>query len=178
MKFFGKILLIVALLFPAQLLASDMYEQVAQPKWKHSFVIFDNVNVKSLWKISNNKIEMMKTTYALIKKAFFSWYGLDPTECKNAELNVKIVDEHILDDRHYFPDEEAYAGKGEIVFGRYYRDTNVLYIVPPNLKKYYWKEDFAHELAHHFFNDCGIIFINSADEHAAMERFLDGYKEN
>lgn len=175
MKTFLSILIII-LFSSISAEARDEYFR-ANPKWRSSFNIKENVEVTSVWKLNDRQIKLIKHLYRITKDEFDETFGPFIEKCDTDDLKIRVVkSHHELNNREYFPGESTYADEphegNEIIFGRYYRRANTLYIVPPNFSEYYWKENFAHEILHYFFDICNIEFANNNKEHIIVDRFL------
>lgn len=167
-----KYLLFVFLLisFPAQ--AYDTYERSCNHNWRTVANIKGNT-VKSVYRLTDQDLRFVEGAYDRIQESFFVLQSASPTQCKQSRVRILIVSEESLDSRMCFPDEDDYAYKNEIVFGRYFKRESTLYIVVPNLYLHpLWKSYFAHELAHHLFYDCGQTFVSSQEEHLYVNNFL------
>lgn len=178
-------ILLLALFFcfmlPGVSQAKDRYYK-SGVTWQTSFTIGDNVTVRSAFQLDSREVQIINTVYKRTRKKFFRSWGIKPTQCRLGHLNVRIVRDHFdLDNREFFPEEPVYADlpwEGtEIIFGRYYRKANTIYIVPLKLKKYYWRKNFAHELLHYFFDECGVRFSNIDEEHIIIDDFLFKYRK-
>ena len=156
--------------------ASDNFETESNTKkWHTTLKLIDiNIILKSINYISENEISTFKIIYAEVKTKFFEYIKIDPAVCKNEQLEIRIVTEQILDNRKYFPNEDTYAGIDTIIFGRYFQQNNILYIVPMNFERYYWKNNIAHELIHYFRDDCGIS-TSIYNEHEFIKKITNKY---
>lgn len=176
------IFIILALIIPCVVFAGDNYRnRKTNAVWKTEFTINTHVNIKSVNLLGAKHVSLIYKTYELTENKFLKFWRLKHNECKFGPLEVRIVKNHQeLDNRTYFPGEDEYAdlpGEGtEIIYGRYFRLTNRLYMVPPYVSKYYWRKNFAHELVHYFFDECGIKFVNDTEEHKEINRFILRYK--
>ena len=174
------IFIMLSLMIPCIVGAKDDYRK-ANTAWKTEFTVDTHVNVKSANRLGAKHIRLVRETYELAETKFLKFWLLEHDECKFIPLEVRIVEsEEELNSRLYFPGEDVYADKPEegteIIFGRYYKLTNKLYIVPPYTSQYYWRKNFAHETIHYFFDECGIKFFSGEKEHKVIERFLLKYK--
>lgn len=178
MKFLWLILALT-LSIPGFVYAKDKYFR-SNVVWHRSVKLIQNIDVKSVSKLSKYDIYLMRRTYNITKKLFFLyWY--EENKCQLGQLKIKIVRSHYdLSNHEYFPEEYVYADLPDegtaIIFGRYFRVTNTLYVVSPNEIKYHWKRDFAHEILHYFFDECGVSFINNNAEHIKVYEFLNKHK--
>lgn len=106
--------------------------------------------------------------YKDIKKQFLLF---ENSKCiPTNTLNMFVISEKEINDIRYF----VQARPGHIIFGRYYKPNNELYITPEFFKvpKY-----FAHELAHYFYDECGFIFKNNVAEEKRTYEFQNFYGE-
>lgn len=154
--------------------AKDAY--IPRSNWKTIFIT-NRAHIKSVKRLTDVQMAIIINTLGNIEERFFSYFDIDKKECQLNTVNIIIVRNHyILSDRNFFPNEDVYSdsksGGSKIVFGRYFSITNNLYIVPINLKKYYWRSNFAHELLHYFFDECNVIFNNINIEHKDIDNFL------
>jgi hypothetical protein len=147
-------------------------------------LINDNIILKSIAPITEKDISAFKAIYLKVKTKYFEYANINSITCKNKQLEIRIVTEQILDNRKYFPNEDTYATSGTIIFGRYFQYSNILYIVPPDFEKYYWENNFAHELLHYFRDDCELVRetnnlkeheIINISEHKIINKFLNKY---
>jgi len=142
------------------------------------------ITLKSTEALSFSQIQLLKNTFDDTETRFFPYYNISRDSCEYGPLDIRVVKDYsVLNNKAYFPnlDKESYAGPGERIFGRYFRDGNILYIIAPRPYVYDWKHDFAHELLHYFFDDCGRVvngakIINNDDEHRFVNKFLDVFK--
>lgn len=155
--------------FCSTLDCKDLYKS----SFKTNFKVDKEVFVSSKFLISDTKL--IRSTYYEAKKSFFEFWGFSRDQCDLDNLYVYIVAEKDLINPRYFPGEKL-APSGFIIYGRYFREKNKLYIVPPDLSIYYWRKYFAHELAHYFFDDCGIKFPNNYVEHKFLDKFIKYFK--
>ena len=167
-----RLIFLLIILMPISSLAMDRFEENANPIWMTSVNLKDNVKLQSQIIFSESKIKFISEIFDLTKDHFFQFTEIDNKSCYNGKLIINIITEGDLDSRVYFPYEYDYSDGKLFVLGRYFRHSNVLYIVPPNLNIYYWRKTFAHELMHYFYDDCGIIFRNDDLEHKQIEKFM------
>jgi hypothetical protein len=154
--------------------ARDAY--IPKSNWNTVFVT-DTAHIKSTKYLTNFQITIVVNTFEDTEKRFFSYFNIDKKRCRLNIVNIIVVENpHILNNKNIFPNEDVYSdnkpGESKIVFGRYFSITNNLYIIPINLKKYYWRSNFAHELLHYFFDECNITFDNINIEHKYIDNFL------
>jgi len=170
------ILVLMCMMIPTSIFAKDKYVENARPDWNTDTTINKVVKVKSQISLTKKQIELIRKTYRNAESKFFEYWKIDRRECSSDVVEVRIITEYELDNRTYFPGEDDYTDASGTVIGRYFRHSNVLYIVPPYPAKYYWRKDFAHELAHYFYDDCGIKFLSDYNEHIAIREFLNKHK--
>jgi len=168
--------LILMLMVPISVNAMDQYYK-SGVTWGQQITLRQNISVQSISPLSSHDLYVMNKTYKLTKQLFFSYWGLQQDQCCFGHLKIKIVRNHFdLSNYKYFPDELEYADPpgegGKIIFGRYFRLANTLYVVRPNEIKYYWKRDFAHEILHYLFDECNMKFYNDDAEHQKIYEFF------
>ena len=169
-------LFILIMLISSVAWARDSYIEVGHPKWQTVTYLKNDIIVKSIYKDVN--LPLMMSTYGLARSKFFEFTAIDRTKCIQKKLEIRVVNEFILNNKSYFPDEDYATGRN-IVFGRYFGYESVLYIVLPDETetRYYWRSNFAHELVHSLFRDCGISFRDAHEEHEQVDLFLNTYRE-
>ena len=170
-----KVLIILCCLFiPVLGYSRDTYVQ--KKVWGTEFKIGEMAYIKSAYKLDKKQIKIVEKTFNITKERFFKYYSSIEDICRLDPVNIFIVEnEKDLDNTKFFPNESVYSNGLEgnkIVFGRYFVLSNNLYIVPVLLKEYYWRKNFAHELTHYFFDECGIRFKNDDEEHLYVDDFL------
>jgi hypothetical protein len=68
-------------------------------------------------------------------------------------------------------------GKGNsVMFGRYYRTSNTLYVIRPDNIRWDWNLAFSHEVLHYLFDECKMHFVNDNQEHKVIYKFLKVHK--
>lgn len=80
---------------------------------------------------------------------FGSFENINPELCYFERLNVRIVSPRIINNKRLFRD----AISNSEVFGRYFWRKNLLYITSEVFSN---PEYLAHELAHYFYDECGL----------------------
>lgn len=152
--------------------------------WKMSENIGNKITLKSTEQLSFFQIQLIKNTFNDVDERFFRYYDVDKITCESGPLDIRVVKDYsILNDKRFFPnlDPDSYANINERIFGRYFRDENILYIIAPRPHIYDWRRDFAHELVHYFLDDCGRIvhgtrIMDNNEEHRFVDKFLDVFK--
>lgn len=125
------------------------------------------IKLKSSLPLKNWKIEKIRQIYFSAEYLFF--HEFENIECLDlGPLEIRIVSANILRDKKYF----EYAEPRN--FGRYFESSNTIYIINEVFEH---PEYLAHELAHYFYDECGIKFINDDAEHVKVYRFQDLYEE-
>ena len=125
----NKLILAFILVTPCSAYAYDQYYK-SGVKWSEQIELKSNVSVWSMSKLSKYDVNLMHKIYDLTEKLFFSYFDLKPNQCNLGHLKIKFVKNHYdLSNHKYFPNEAEYAdhpSQGtKIIFGRYYRITNV-----------------------------------------------------
>lgn len=116
---------------------------------------FTNTNPRKIFKI-----------YKRSKKLFMR-YERQKLKCpSNDTLTINVVSANILRNTMYFADAQPTN------FGRYFRDTKTIYILDTVEQYPDW---LAHELAHYFYDVCGVEFRSLQDEHSKVYDFQDIY---
>jgi len=151
----------------------DAYEDKSNAVWNTRTNLSSNVVVKSIDTLTRKQIKLIRDVYDTAVEKFYTHYGVG--KCKVAKLDVRVIYEEELNSEIFFPNEYHSTESGKFIFGRFYRDSNVLYIIHMEQAEYHWKKYFAHELLHYFYNECNIKFRNNKDEHKEMEKFLYKY---
>lgn len=176
------LLLVLALMMmvPTSVNARDEYYK-SGVTWNQQITVKPNIDIQSVPLLSKSDIRTMHRTYKLTKKLFFRYWLVEPNQCSLGRLKIKVVRNHFdLSNRTYFPGEAQYAdppGEGTaVIFGRYFRKANTLYVVQPDEIKYYWKRDFAHEVLHYLFDECEMKFSSDNMEHQRVHEFLQEHK--
>jgi hypothetical protein len=168
MKYMLLILLLIS--FPAQ--AYDSYERTCNSKWQTIASVRENT-VESSYLLTTQDLRLVTETYDQARKSFSEIESISMDRCKQTQVRILIVSEVALNSRLCFPNENDYAERGEILFGRCFREENTIVIVRPGLVEYpKWRSYFAHELAHQFFYDCGRVFNSDQEEHRYVNDYL------
>jgi hypothetical protein len=164
---------ILVSLLTSQAIAADHYNIYANNGWKTKFRVNNNLIVKSKYKLPKHKRLLLIKIYKQTEEKFFVFTGINPTSCVMEKGIIHIVSENDLDNQSYFPRERRYSlpESGLYVLGRYFRYTNNLYIVPPNLSEYYWRKNFSHEVLHYLYDSCKVEF-DKDEEHEQIHKFL------
>lgn len=121
-----------------------------------------HIEIQSIYDINNKKLHNIQLIYSKSAILFFNKFEKEISECKPGQLNIKIVSPSILNDRKKFND---YTSQRE-VFGRYYWKYNILYITEEAFEH---PEYLAHELAHYFYDECGIYRGTEEEEKNAYK---------
>jgi len=171
------VLTILLLFLSTNVFASDFYEYNVGSEWKVNEYINKHVLIKVAPKIkfknTLEKMQLINQTFNYVEREFFKFQRISSMQCEFGNLEVRIISEHDLSNNEYFPSEYFVSKDGDfIIIGRYFEKTNILYVVPPYLGLYYWRKNFAHELMHYFYDDCGITFLNIDIEHKVIDQFL------
>jgi hypothetical protein len=103
--------------------------------------------------------------YNAIKKIFMEFEHLDTCSI-SPMLDLRIVSNAEINSPDFF---DVPSKPGFVYYGRYFRDVKVLYIT--RQAALYNTEEFAHELAHYFYDTCQVSFRNDDAEHARIEEF-------
>lgn len=165
--------LTVVFLSPNISYALDHYDKHVDVSSWYSYKIAPGTALFSANPLPKSKIRLYRITYRNVKREFFKYTGIRNKSC-SYNLNIRIVAVEELSDRVYFPYESDYTEGTLQVKGRYFRNSNTMYMIP---YEYYWnwKAKFAHELAHHFFDACGVRFVNNDVEHEAIHPFEEKF---
>jgi len=161
--------------------ASDQYDLNSKAQWKSKAKIRNNVVLKSKYIVSMSDVAKFKYTYRITRKRFSDFTGLNLNKCNIKPLEIRVISLNDLSNKKYFPDEHKYSfpadknGKGDFVLGRYFRYNNHLYLAP-KYNHMYWNINFAHELAHHFYDECVIHFADNESEHDIIHKFEDYFE--
>lgn len=169
-------IIIIFFMFLNPLYARDFFIEKARPVWKTNLNLNSKVEVKSKFKLKEIHKSLIKEVYEQIYIKFYEYMNINKDMCSNSNLNIRIISENDLDSRIYFAGESTFAKNGNIIFGRYFKYSKILYIVPPYERDYYWRSNFAHEMLHYLYYDCNIYFENIDNEHIHIEEFIKTYK--
>ena len=99
--------------------------------------------------------------------AIDNFYDQNKISCQLKPLRIRIITEEQLNSPKFF----IYIDP--IMFGRYFREDQHLYLTPEALHK---KRYFAHEMAHYLYDTCGIHFKSDQEEHDQIKQFLKRLK--
>ena len=142
--------------------------------WASTWIYHSNPNnisiiMKSTLNIGRKKMRKTASLYKDINKQFNSF------ENKNCQprgtLNIFIINEKDINNSRYF--EKGSSGPDKIIFGRYFKTNNSLYITPEFFRV---PEYFAHELAHYFYDECGFAFGSDMAEEKQAYKFQNFYE--
>jgi hypothetical protein len=136
--------------------------------WKTDKIV-GKIKVKSTIKMKNWKTKRVEKIYYNAKSMFFNNFeniSCDPN--KLGQLEIRIISADMLRDKRYF---HLATPRN---FGRYFPSSNTIYII---YDVFNHPEYLAHELAHYFYDECGVKFKNISAEHVRVYKFQDFYKE-
>lgn len=171
-----KWLIIPLMLMPSTALGVDKFlDESPNVQWKVNTNIAKGVKLKSISLVPARQLRSFARAYKQLNRHFERFMQIDTSGC-NRTLEIRIIPLDMLGSSKYFPGEAEHSDSKQDVTGRYFRNTNVMYLVPRR-HYYHWKKSFGHELAHHFFNACNVHFINDHVEHHAIypfEESIDG----
>lgn len=177
-----KMVFMILMFFPCLAIAEDnftiFFYSEAGLKWKFEAKLAPGVKLHSRFKINRDQYRLVRKTYFVTKEKFGQYFNVDFNLCEKEDLRIRIISEEDLSNHKYFPNESDCTKAGWVVIGRYFRMSNVLYIVPPWPEKYHWRKNFAHELTHAFFDRCGMRFRNNDLEHKELHEFLKTYPKD
>ena len=166
-----QIILILIVFFPTVAYGFDNYN-ISNPQWKTCRQLEEDLMVCSISKLDETELITILNKYNMALKLFHrekNW-----GYCKSEMVRVYLVrSRKELSNMSYFPSELDYDSTTEQIRGRFYRHNNTIYVAP-----YYelrWGFYFAHELLHHFINECGVPFKNIEEEHEFIDKFLYKY---
>ena len=137
-------------------------------EWKTDEKI-ENIRIRSSLVLNKQKVEKIEKIYFNSRNIFFN--DFEDTTCNPnslGRLEIKIISAEMLRDRRYF---RLATSRN---FGRYFSISNTIYIIHGVFSH---PEYLAHELAHYFYDECGIKFKNIDAEHVRVYKFQDLYKE-
>lgn len=157
------IAILLTIIFVPNYLYAEEYYLKQDFFWKYQDD-FNGVKIKSIFKIKDDKKDIIINTYNKTKKIFPIYAKLDK-ECKLVSLTIHIISLNMMNSEKYFyirPSTRYY------VVGRYLEITPAIYITP---QAFVNTEDLAHELAHYFYDMCGINFENEEAEDASIYKF-------
>ena len=166
--------ILAILLLPLQALAADKYDENATTPWSIITRVQKNIVYKSKYATSEKEAKRVKKVYALTKARFKRFTGVDVDTCNPGYLEIRVVSLEDLSNKNYFPREATYTTSHSLIIGRYFRRSNKLYLV--HRKHHYnWHKNLAHELVHHFLDECGIRFESDHVEHEVIDQFEQRY---
>lgn len=166
-----KTIFILFMLFPINALSYENYKQ-SNPQWKTNRQINNDFVIHSIMRLDETEIIEIMDKYDIALRLFSRENG-HPT-CKPQMVYVYLLGSRKdLSNRDYFPNEPDYDTTKEIIRGRYYKNTNAIYVPP--FYEFRWGFYFAHELLHHFVVECNIKFENMDKEHEMIDKFLYKY---
>lgn len=140
-----------------------LYILTTPPKFEWSDTFEQrHIEIQSIYKLNESKTTNVINTYEKASHLFFNEFEKDAPTCMLSDLNIKIVSPSILNDRKRFND---YISQRE-VFGRYYWKYNALYITEEAFEH---PEYLAHELAHYFYDECGMYRGTEEEEQNAYK---------
>lgn len=172
----NKIIMILILLCPITLVAYDDFTgSFENLHWETEEYLYEDIKIKSIRKMTNRKLKAFKNAYSRINYYFDEFMQIDTSGCSE-KLEIRIIPHYAIGSNKYFPYEIAYSDEKGPVTGRYFRGSSIIYLTSDN-SIFSWKSIFAHELAHHFFNACGIEFYSDHLEHMVINKFEKRYNE-
>ena len=171
-------LIILSLFISSTAYTADFFPRT-ETAWGDTAKVNNIIEIKSVYRIDNKDLKIIKRVFNITSNAFRQYYKVNINECDLEPLNMFILKSYKeLDNKDYFPGEDEYTNPNSqvVMFGRFFRSTNNLYVMPVNTRDFYWERSFAHELLHYFYDECGMKFFNDINEHAEIDRFLKSYK--
>lgn len=132
-------------------------------EWKQELVLLEGVNLKSYTPLSKRQVMRLRLIFLKTSGEFGLRNGLE--SCKGEQLEIRLVGQKQLNSRKYF----HYIDRNFIVFGKYYKVSNILYITPESFKD---TIIFEHEILHYMFDDCGPE-LSPEEEHEKIESYFD-----
>jgi len=135
--------------------------------WKSKFTVSHDTHIISDIKINSKKRVRLEKIIGDITHHFFSDYETSLPCSDRNDLQIVIIDRNILTDNRYF-----IAAK-PTNFGRYFYSTNTIYIVHELFRHPEW---LAHEMAHYFFKECGVLFDSAEEEHEYVYDYQNLFK--
>lgn len=152
---------------PIEIVEKEYKTLVSTIRWETDTNI-DGINVKSTLPLKRKKIRRIRYMYNKSKRLFFNKFE-NKLKCNPnnlGPLEIRIISADMLRDKRYFP----LAGPRN--FGRYFTPKTI-YIIH---EVYSHPEYLAHELAHYFYDRCGIGLDADTEQNRAY-RFQDLYRE-
>ena len=159
--------IIISLIMIASSICYASHTLLIDIPWE-SNVKIQNMTIKSMFFLRSQKIRQISLIYSYSKHMFFNEFESMCDERNFADLEIRIIRPDILRNTDYFPTANR------LDFGRYFSSSNILYIIPDMFNK---PEYLAHELAHYFYDECKIKFLNDKEEHKKVNKFERLYKE-
>jgi hypothetical protein len=136
-------------------------------EWRTDKVIGTDITLKSTLQLKDWRVKKIKQIYQNAEYLFFNEF--ENTVCDElGSLDIRIISAAMLRDKEYF-----YLAT-PTNFGRYFTISNTVYVI----HEVFSRPDYlAHELAHYFYDECGIEFKNDDAEHVKVYKFQDLYKK-
>lgn len=163
------LLLILTLLIPRLSWAGDIeddYHRLISIPMKYTAVLHPKIIVRSNLKLNKKDRSDASEEFHLIEGYFYEFE--DITTCKSeGPLKITIIGSRALNSRV----KNITPSEGNVLFGIYFRGIHSMFIVRSSVWRYH--EDFAHELAHYFYDICGIHFRNEDLEHSRIKKFQE-----
>jgi hypothetical protein len=156
-------LFLFIILAPNALYANEYYLK-QDFVWKYESK-FGNVKIKSVFKIKEEKKDIIENVYNRTTDMFLSFSKIEK-QCKLQPLTIHIISLSMMNSEKYF-----YIKRSPFyyVVGRYFEITPAIYITPQAFNNN--TEDLAHELAHYFYDMCSVEFISEEAEDAKIYEF-------
>lgn len=138
-------------------------------EWKTKAQVSKSTTLKSTRSLSRAKVLRIKRIVRNTHYLFFNVFERDLRgKCGFKPLNILLIEQEVLTSPKYF----QFAKPTN--FGRYFSYGNMLYIEYGVFKNPEW---LAHEMAHYYYDVCGIMFKNINAEHEKVYDFQHLYEE-
>ena len=156
------ILICLFLLFPVSVQANNFDFKT------NAYVSSEGLLIKSVYKLRPKKIKKVKRLYVDIRNEFMQW--LPKHQRNNCEEEAPII---VIVNFDIMSNPDIFYGAKPNQFGRYMFWDRTIYIVRDMFSRPEW---LAHELAHHFYQDCNINFASLEAEHKEVYDFQEYYR--
>lgn len=160
-----RLILIAIMLLISNVSLADDGTLLSNIRWKYKQNTEIGTIRSSVGRLGKIEKQTIITKYNDIKRAFFEFEK--GTLCiVGPTLDLRIISDIEINSTRYFDMQSA---PGYVFFGRYFREENILYITKE--AALYNTGELAHELAHYFYDVCGIKFLSDELEHDRVRMF-------
>lgn len=130
-------------------------------EWKETIINHD-YSILSYKNLNKHDVDNMNESISNTIFWFFKKYN---KKCTLGFLEIRVVGAQHINNPEYF----YWADASKIVYGRYFKNSNILYITFDRIDDYSILE---HEIVHYLYDECNMSEENDRAEHANLDEFI------